>query len=374
MTELEAGRFGVASYTAFYRLYRRPFALAPDLGGYLPTESHRRAIACLSHALERGEGVVLITGEAGIGKTMLVRYLEGRLGARRVLVPSLPAVATGGAAVLAALAAGLGLDPERAEPAGLPGAIEAELRARAPERGSLLIVLDEAQRPAPAALDALRPLVGLAGATGPLVRLVLVGRPELRERLASAPLAWLRERVAASHRLTPLEPEEVRPYIEHRLARAGWQEDPRLLAELFPAVRLATGGLPRRINQLMTRLLVLGALDQRHELGAAEVEEARVDLGDEPAAFFPMHAAATAPASGGESWRRELAALLRRLDALYEELARERRRRDDAEAEAARLRAELRRLGREAAAGDPFGGRSDVEPIPAEPAGGFFHG
>ena len=260
-----------ATHREFYRLRDRPFPLAPDLGTYLTTESHRRAVACLSHTLARGEGVVAITGEAGLGKTMLVRYLQARLGARRVLAPSLPAATTAGEAVLEALAAALGVAPETG--AATLRAIEAALRARAPERGALLIVLDEAQRPAPEALDALRPLVGPGGAADPLVRLILVGRPELRDRLELPALGWLRERLVASLRLLPLETREVRPYVEHRLARAGWQDDPRLLPDLFPALRLATGGLPRRINQLMTRLLVLAALDQRHELGAAEVAE-----------------------------------------------------------------------------------------------------
>lgn len=333
-------------YRAFYRLHGRPFPIAPDLGAYLATESHRRAVACLSHALQRDEGLVVITGEAGVGKTMLVRYLEARLGARRVLVPRLPAAASGAEAVLAAIARSLGLEPVPGAPAATLGAIEAGLRARAPERGSLLIVVDEAQAPSPAALDALRPIAGLAGGNGPLARVVLVGRPELRDRLALPALAGLRERVVASHRLVPLEPDEIRPYVEHRLARVGWQDDPRLHPELFPAVRIATDGLPRRIHLLLTRLLVLAALDQRHELGAAEVEEAVADLRPEPEPLAePPDPAALRASVEPEVWRRELAGLRRRLDTLYAELARERRRRDDAEAEAARLRAELQRIG-----------------------------
>lgn len=360
MPGLEAGGLGAGMYTAFYRLRARPFGLAPDLGAYLATESHRRAVACLSHALGRGEGVVVVTGEAGVGKTMLVRYLEARLGARRVLAPRLPAVAATAEALLRALAEALAPEPEPGAVEPTPRALEAALRARAPERGALLLVLDEAQRPEPRALDALRPLIALGGPAGPLLRLVLVGRPELRDRLAAPALAWLRERVAASHRLAPLEPEEVRRYIEHRLARAGWQDDPRLLPELFGAVRLATGGLPRRINQLMSRLLVLGALDQRHELGAAEVEEALGDLPPEPARVPATLGAALLAEPQPEPWRAEIAALRRRLDALYEELARERRRRDEAEALAARLRAELVRLGIAAPSGDALAGLEEL--------------
>ncbi len=362
------------TYTAFYRLHRRPFPLVPDLGGYVETESHRRALACLAHTLGRGEGVVVVTGEAGIGKTLLVRYLEARLGARRVLVPVLPAVVREGRVVLAALAASLGLEARTDGPAPSPRALQAALRARAPERGSLLLLLDEAQVAAAEALDALRPFLGLAGPDGPLLRIVLIGRPELRERIAAPALAWLRERIAASHRLGPLEPEEIRPYIEHRLTWAGWQDDPRLSAELFPAVRLATAGVPRRINQLITRMLVLAALDQRHELGAGEVEEALDALQGDP---FPVPALperrAFAVVEPGP-WRRELGALRRRLDALYEELARERRRRDDAEAEVVRLRAELGRYGIEPLGLDPLGEDEEVALLPAWTVAGGRHG
>jgi type II secretory pathway predicted ATPase ExeA len=338
-------------YREFYRLRDRPFPLAPDLAAYVTTESHRRAVACLSHALARGEGFVVMTGEAGVGKTMLVRFLEARLGARRVVAPSLPA-ATTGEAVLEALAAALGVAPETG--AATLRAIEAALRARAPERGALLMVLDEAQRLAPEALEVLRPVVGLGCAAGPLVRLILVGRLELRDRLALPALAWLRERVVASHRLVPLDREEVRPYVEHRLARVGWQDDPRLSPDLFPALWLATGGLPRRINQLMTRLLVLAALDQRHEIGAGEIEEVAEELDPGPGGTPVRVDPGTLLATELEPWRQDLAILRRRLDALYDELARERRRRDDAEAEAARLRAELQRLGPTSAAPSPL--------------------
>lgn len=343
MTAIPEG--GSPGYLEFFRLRGRPFPLAPDLAAHVSTESHRRAVACLFHALARGEGVVAITGEAGIGKTMLVRYLEARLGPRRVVAPRLPAATTKAEQLLEAVASALGgAIGEEPVPAS-PPAIEAALRARAPERGSLLLVLDEAQRPAPEALEALRPIVAATGATGPLVRLLLVGRPELRERLASPALAWLRERLVATHRLTPLEPEEVRPYLEHRLGRVGWQDDPRLLPDLFVSLRLVTGGVPRRIHRLMTRLLVLAALDRRHELGADEVEAAAQDVEPEPFAAPPPAAWGRPVTFEPEAWREDLALLRRRLDALYEELARERRRRDDAEAEVARLRAELERLG-----------------------------
>jgi polysaccharide deacetylase family protein (PEP-CTERM system associated) len=227
-------------------------------------------------------------------------------------------------------------------------------------------MLDGARSPAAAAFDALRPLLLHGGPAGPLVRLVLVGRPELRERLACPTLAWLRARVVASHRLTPLEPEEIRPYLEHRLVRAGWQEDPRLLPELFPAVRLATGGVPRRIDQLMTRLLILGALDEWHELGAFEVEQALGDRSDEPIGAVASFGGSSVPGSEGEVVRREIVTLRRRLDSLYEELARDRRRRNDVQVGVARSHAEHRSVGYEPRVAGPYVGSDDGRAVPAE--------
>lgn len=327
-------------YTDFYGLAGRPFAIAPDPAFHFPSDGHRRAVGCLSHGLRQGDGPILVTGEAGTGKTLLARVLEAQLGDRRVVtLPALPG-RDGGDPLILKVAAAVGLDPAPVDAAAALAALADRPAGAGPERGGLLLVLDEAQRLAPAALDGVRRLAELGRPGRRPIRVLLLGRPELLDLLAAPELARLRERVVASHRLAPLGRDEIAAYVEHRLARVGWRGDPRLAADLGPALHALTGGVARRVNQVGTRLLVLGALDQRHELGAAQLDEAGEGLGRE-------QGPAPRPAAAVQG-RRALARLRRRLEVVGAELDRERRRREAAEAEAARLREALHRqeLGR----------------------------
>jgi type II secretory pathway predicted ATPase ExeA len=327
-------------YRAFYGLAGRPFGIAPDPAFHFPSAGHRAALGCLAHGLRRGEGPVLLTGEAGTGKTLLAALLAARLGTARVLVLSGRAARGGEAGVMAAVAAGLGLDPGAGAAAGLLRALRRGGRGRAAGGGRLLLVVDEAQALEEGALEGLGRLAAPSAAGYRPVRLLLLGRPELAARLARAGSARLAEPLAARHRLAPLAAEELRAYVEHRLARVGWRQDPRLGPDCLEVIHAATGGVPRRVNLLCARLLVVGALEQRHELGAAEARAVAAELGD--AAEEPEGAAAAGP----EPWARAFARLRRRLEGARVELARERRRRAAAETELERLREELRRLER----------------------------
>ncbi|MCS6778200.1 MAG: tRNA (adenosine(37)-N6)-threonylcarbamoyltransferase complex ATPase subunit type 1 TsaE, partial [Geminicoccaceae bacterium] len=361
-------------YLDFYRLTGRPFQLTPDHAFYYGSRSHRRAVAYLSYGLQQGEGFIVVTGEVGAGKTTLVHWLAAQLGERRVLAPSLPGLRIGPEETLAAVGQSLGAEASAGGQVALLRAIEARLRELAANGRRVLLVVDEAQNLGVEALEALRSVSNLGDAGRAVVQILLVGQPQFRAMLARPELAQLRERIVASYHLGPLEADEVQAYIEHRLARVGWQGDPRITVEACRAIHAATGGLPRRINLLCARLLVLGALEERHELDRPQVEEVADEMRDELATApdrSPL--AARRPTSGGELasdeplpdsaipaalrartataeseepvvWQREVGRLLRRLEAVLDDLARERHRREDAEAEVCRLRSELHRL------------------------------
>lgn len=362
-------------YLDFYRLTGRPFQLTPDHAFYYGSRSHRRAVAYLSYGLQQGEGFIIVTGEVGAGKTTLVHWLAAELGERRVLVPSLPGLRIGPEETLAAVGQSLGAEAPAGGQVVILRAIEARLRELAANGRRVLLVVDEAQNLGLEALEALRSISNLGDAGRAVVQILLVGQPQFRAMLARPELAQLRERIVASYHLGPLEPDEVQAYIEHRLARVGWQGDPRITVEACRAIHAATGGLPRRINLLCARLLVLGALEQRHELDRTQVEEVAAEMREELATTLvrpPVEPGRTTP--GGELvsderlpanaiptelrprtaaaaqsddpvvWQREVGRLLRRLEAVLDDLARERHRREDAEAEACRLRSELHRL------------------------------
>ena len=112
-----------------------------------------------------------------------------------------------------------------------------------------------------------------------LLQIFLLGQPEFRDLLKSPELEQLRQRVIATHHLEPMMRREVEPYIVHRLSLAGWQGDPQFTAEAFAAIYAATGGVPRRINVLVSRVLLLGALDQLSVIDAEVVYAVVNDMG-----------------------------------------------------------------------------------------------
>ena len=116
-----------------------------------------------------------------------------------------------------------------------------------------------------------------------MVQILLLGQPQLRDVLARPALEQLRQRVVASAHLGPLDPDEVRPYLEHRLRRVGWRGKPAFDPDLFEEVYAFSRGLPRRINLLVARLLVHGAIEQRESLAAVDARELARELEREQA-------------------------------------------------------------------------------------------
>lgn len=106
-----------------------------------------------------------------------------------------------------------------------------------------------------------------------LLQMFLLGQPEFRGTIANAPeTEQLRQRVIANHHLEAMLPEEVEPYIIHRLGLVGWREDPVIAPDVYPAIWTATGGIPRKVNMLLSRLFLHGAVEELHELAVTDVE------------------------------------------------------------------------------------------------------
>jgi hypothetical protein len=118
----------------------------------------------------------------------------------------------------------------------------------------------------------------------PLLQTLLLGQPEFRGTLQGSPdLEQLRQRVIAQHHLEAIERDEVEPYVLHRLRQVGWSGDPAFEPALFGAIHDATGGIPRRINQVATRLLLLGAVEQQHALDGAMLDAVMAEIGSDSA-------------------------------------------------------------------------------------------
>jgi len=261
-------------YLSFYGLSKKPFSKTPDPEFLFPSRQHAEAMARLSHAMEERE-VAVLTGEVGAGKTTLSRALVDAFADTCrfsfVVNPALPP-----AQLLSAVAEGFGLAAARRKVEQF-GAI-AEHVARLDAAGSFgVVVVDEAQLlPGRSAYDELRLLTNLAADDRPLLGLLLVGQPELRERLAARGGEAFAQRVGVAYHLGALEPGETGRYLAHRLAVAG-RTAPLFAEDAVSALQRLGGGVPRRLNQLAAGALLEGFAREAETISADVVEAAAAD-------------------------------------------------------------------------------------------------
>ncbi|MDA8092630.1 MAG: XrtA-associated ATPase [Betaproteobacteria bacterium] len=285
-------------YESFYGLTARPFQLNPDPRFFFASRGHRRAMAYLEYGLSQGEGFIVITGDVGAGKTMVIRNLFQTLAEEKIVAAHLVSTQLDADDMLRVVAAGFGLEHQGATKAALLHDLESFLLAVLRQGQRALLVVDEAQNLTPRAVEELRMLSNFQAGDRPLLQSFLLGQPEFRYTLQSEALLQLRQRVIASYHLGPMEADETRAYIEHRLHTAGWNADPVFADECFAVIHEHTGGVPRRINTLCDRLLLFAYLESLHQLDGPAVGEIIGELTEEtslPAG--PAPASRLAPAS-----------------------------------------------------------------------------
>jgi len=305
-------------YDDHYGLSGRPFQLTPDPRFWFDTATHRKAMAYLGYGLAQGEGFIVITGDVGAGKTTLVGHLMATVDRERLHIVKIVSTQIEADDLLRLVADGLEVDSAGMTKAQLLTAIERGLHAMARSGRRTLLIVDEAQALPVSALEELRMLSNFQAGGHALLQIFLLGQPEFRERLhGSDRLEQLRQRVIAMHHLDPMGPEEVEPYMVHRLSVVGWQGRPRFTPEAFEAIYKGSDGVPRRLNQLAGRVLLFGAIEQLDTIDGGAVASVIADMaGDAPVAKpvlatdrAPMRVGDTTPDSAArppvESTRRE---------------------------------------------------------------------
>ena len=266
-------------YDQFYGFEGRPFQLTPDPHFYFESATHRKALSYLGYGLAQGEGFIVITGDIGAGKTTLVGHLMATIDPARLTAVKIVSTQVGGDDMLRLTAHSFGLPTDGMPKAQILRQIEAFLHGQARAGRRSLLIVDEAQNLSVSAIEELRMLSNFQLGGQSLLQIFLLGQPEFRDLLKSPELEQLRQRVIATHHLDPMSVDEVEPYILHRLAVVGWNGDPHFTAEAFAAIYAATGGVPRRINVLASRVLLLGALDQLGEIDEEAVRAVVADMG-----------------------------------------------------------------------------------------------
>jgi putative secretion ATPase (PEP-CTERM system associated) len=268
-------------FEPYFGFSAAPFQLSPDPSFFYGSRGHKRAHAYLQYGLYQSEGFIVLTGEVGAGKTTLIRSLLGELDSNKVVATQLVSTQLDADSLVRAVATAFGIAVRDRDKAGVLAQLEAYLLGLVQENRKALLIVDEAQNLAPAAVEELRMLSNFQVGNRALLQSFLVGQPQLRDLMRSPGMQQLRQRVIAAYHLGPLDPDETRAYIEHRLTHVGWQRDPRFEDAAFPAIYAHTGGVPRRINTLCTRLLLAAFLSEKHAIGAADVERVIAELSEE---------------------------------------------------------------------------------------------
>ncbi len=268
-------------YEAFYGLSTKPFQLNPDPAFYYASKQHRRAKAYLEYGVSRNEGFIVITGEIGAGKTMVLRSLIESLNGSNVITGHLVTTQLGAEDTLRMVGAAFGFRVKDVPKSELLITLEAFLISQTSKGKRCLLVVDEAQNLTPRAVEELRMLSNFQFGNQALLQSFLVGQPEFREILQQPEMEQFRQRVAATCHIGPLDAEETRGYIEHRLKCAGSSGKPSFEPGAFEAIFKASGGIPRRINAIADRLLLAGFLAGRSHLTTTDVEEVVAELQQE---------------------------------------------------------------------------------------------
>ena len=268
-------------YEAFYGLSGKPFQLNPDPNFYFESRGHRRARAYLEYGLHQGEGFIVITGEVGAGKTTLLRSVLERLPTDAIVATQIVSTQVEADDMLRLVAQGFGLPAAGAEKSTLLTELRRYCLHEFEHGRKALLIVDEAQNLPPRAVEELRMLSNFQIGSRSLVQSFLVGQPELRQMLQDPQMRQLKQRIIASYHLGPMDAEESRSYIEHRLRHVGWNEDPAFDEAVFGRIHDVTGGIPRRMNGLCDRLLLSCYLSAGHQITEGLVQSVAQEMADE---------------------------------------------------------------------------------------------
>ncbi|MBK8231452.1 MAG: AAA family ATPase [Candidatus Eisenbacteria bacterium] len=265
-------------YESYYGLQESPFSITPDPRFLFLTRSHRDALAYLHYGIEQRKGFLALTGEVGTGKTLLIRTLLGQLPEEIETAIVMNARLNFKQLLYLALL-DFNVQPAGRSKVDLLLALQQFLLRMRDKQGNAVLIIDEAQNLSEESLEEFRLLSNFETANTKLIQIVLVGQPELRTLLGRHSLRQLRQRIPGVYDLSRLPGEAVREYIDFRLAVASQGRVTGLFD--FGAVEEVgrqSAGLPRLINQICDRSLLVGYVKGAEKITADHVREAAREL------------------------------------------------------------------------------------------------
>jgi general secretion pathway protein A len=284
-------------YADFYGFKEPPFSITPDPRFLYLNGCYQEALAALTYGIDARKGFISLVGEAGTGKTTLLRRLLDTLDARTRSVLLLnPSVAFDD--ILEHILFELGIPTDGARKLTLLQRLNDFLIEHTAAGGNVVLLIDEAQDLSLVALEELRLLSNLETAREKILQIVLAGQPELERNLVNPALRQLRQRIALHVRLRPLSAEEVVAYVRNRLERAGASRLDVFSPPAVERVATLTRGIPRLVNVLCDAALLMAFVQGAREVTPALVDEAWRDyaIAEPEPATRPQPAPAAVPA------------------------------------------------------------------------------
>jgi type II secretory pathway predicted ATPase ExeA len=254
-------------YETHFGLRGRPFRPTPDAGAYYPATSHEQALARLQTALAEEEGMILLTGEPGTGKTLLCHCLLERIGENYTTAFLTNSHFGDIIGLLQAILHDFSLPHDGQGEQELRLALTDFLLKNFGDRRRTLVIVDEAQNLIHESLEELRLLGNLEGPQGKALQVLLVAQPDLMKILRQPAFAAIRQRIAARIHLEPLATEEAADYLVQRVRAMGGRPEELFADEALEVLARATGGVPRLLNHAAHQ-----ALNLAHQAGMAQVD------------------------------------------------------------------------------------------------------
>jgi len=264
-------------YRDHFGLTELPFGITPDTSFFFACSRYQEALNTLLVAARSGEGFIKITGEVGTGKTLLCRTFLSSL-QDDFVTAYLPNPYLEPRTLMLALAEELEVPQDRdVDQYHLLKSINTRLLELAREEKRVLLCLDEAQAMPLESLEALRLLTNLETEKRKLLQIVLFGQPELDQKLAQESVRQLKQRITFHYHLSPLNREELAHYIEHRLRVAGYKGGCLFHEAAERALYQTSTGVPRLVNILAHKALLMAYGEGRYEVAARHVKAAAMD-------------------------------------------------------------------------------------------------
>ena len=256
-------------YCQYYGLKERPFNVTSDPAFFFSSKKHQEAISHLLYGVSQRKGIIVLTGEIGTGKTTICRFFLNQV-SKNVKTAFILNPAFSEIQLLESIVRDFGITSKNKTKLGMVWDLNSFLLRESVAGNNLVLIIDEAQNLKPGLLEQVRLLSNLETEKDKLLQVILVGQPELNNRLNLYDLRQLRQRIMVRYHIGPLENEEIKLYINHRLeiarAEKNLENNIKFSDEAIDMIARFSAGTPRLINMICDRALLAGFVSETNHL------------------------------------------------------------------------------------------------------------